>query len=338
MSASFRPTTPDDRPRLAAMLSDVFGSPQDSSLLAPNVMAWKYWEPRGDWPDPRSFVIERDGAFTAHVAIWPADFGPSGPHGVHMIDWGAARGSPGAGMTLVERLARKYDFILAIGGAEMTRKVLPAYGFKEVARTWTAARPLRPLAQALSHQSRNWKLAVRTARNWWWSRTPAAPALAGWTAAPVEPARLSTGLAPQFFPRPAAFFEYLLRCPAGGFRLYSLARGGQPEGHFLLSLVRGQARLAGLWLRQASEDQYRAGVLLAQRAAHAIADACEFAAKGTEGASRRAALAAGLRPIDSAPVFLLDRKDVFPKADEFQFQFIDDDGAFLDIGRTDYLT
>ena len=301
-------------------------------------MAWKYWDPRPDWPEPRSYLYERDGELQGHVALWPAVWPPPGPRGVHMIDWAAVRESPGAGLAMVQKLARMYDFIIAIGGAEMTRKVLPAYGFAEVARTWMAARPLRPVAQALDHQSRNWKLPVRVVRNWWWSRSPAASAPAEWSASAITPAEIAVEAPAQSIPRTPEFFAYLLGCPAARSSLYALRRGGKPEGHFALSVVRGQARLAGVWLRQPSEEAWRAAFLLAQRAARAIAGANEFGAKGTDGASRRAAESAGLRMAGAGPVFLLDKKGLFPKVQEFQFQLIDDDGAFLDLGRADYLT
>jgi hypothetical protein len=42
--------------------------------------------------------------------------------------------------------------------------------------------------------------------------------------------------------------------------------------------------------------------------------------------------------VAKAPVFVLDKKGLFAPPPEFQFQLIDDDGAFLDVGRANYLT
>jgi hypothetical protein len=61
-------------------------------------------------------------------------------------------------------------------------------------------------------------------------------------------------------------------------------------------------------------------------------------AKGVEGAAERSAISAGLRVVAKAPVFVLDKKGLFAPPPEFQFQLIDDDGAFLDVGRANYLT
>jgi hypothetical protein len=336
MSTTFRPTTPADRPALAKLLAEVFGSPPESSLLDPALMSWKYWDPRSDYTEPRSYVLESDGTFIGHVGLWPLEF--AGVRGVHMIDWAASRSSPGAGISMVQRVARMFDFICAIGGSETTRKVLPAFGFKEVAHTWEAARPLRPLRQILTHQNRNWKLAARLARNSWWAATPVLRPPGEWGIEEISPARV--GLIPEThgFPRPHGFFEYLAGCPTVRFRVFSLTRRGEPMGHLLLSLVQGQARLAGLWLAAPSEDSFGAAYALAQRVGRSVGGACEFVAKGVEGAAERSAISAGLRVVAKAPVFVLDKKGLFAPPPEFQFQLIDDDGAFLDVGRANYLT
>ena len=325
-------------PRLAELLAAAFGSPPDSSLLDARVMAWKYWEPRVDWTEPRSYVIERGGKLLAHVGLWPAQFGTSGPRGIQMIDWAASRSSPGSGVSLVQHMARMYDFIYSIGGSETTRKILPAFGFREAAQTWMAARPIRPLRQALTHQSRNWKLPLRLARNWWWARQPALGGACQWLAKEVAPTELEQVATSQFIPRSTGFYQYLLRCPVARIGLYSLAHNLRQVGHFVLALVRGQARLAGVWLREPSEAAWASAFVAAQRTARNLDGACEFAVKGSDGASRRAARNAGLREAGSSPVYLLDKKGLFPKVEDFQFQLIDDDGAFLDIGRSDYLT
>ena len=335
MSSIFRPTTAVDRPQLVELLASAFESPPQSSLLVPAVMAWKYWEARGDWSEPRSYVLEREGVLSAHVGLWPVQF--NGIRGVQMIDWAAAQKSPGAGISLLQRLTRMFDFVYSIGGSAITRKLLPAYGFLEVAQTWIAARPLRPLRQALIHQSRNWKLPARAARNWWWSKVPPTAPAAGWSIEAIEPSQVSAA-GSEFFPRTSGFFEYFLRCPAAPSRLYGLRSAGRPEGHVLLSLVRGQARISGVWLREAAEANWHAAFLMAQCAARGIPGACEIAAKGSQGASGSAAAHAGLKMLGTAPVFLLSKQKRFAPPADFQFQLIDDDGAFLDIGRTDQLT
>ncbi len=75
MKSLFRASTPDDSARLTALFAEAFDCPPDSSLFNPALMAWKYWDHREDWTEPRSYVLERDGRIIAHAGLWPAKFG-----------------------------------------------------------------------------------------------------------------------------------------------------------------------------------------------------------------------------------------------------------------------
>ena len=336
MSTTFRPTTPADQPALAKFLAGVFGSSPESSLVDPKLMSWKYWDRRADYSDPRSYVLEDGGAIIGHVGLWPLVF--AGVQGVHMIDWAASRSSPGAGISMVQRVARMFEFICALGGSDTTVKVLPTFGFRVVAHTWEAGRPLRPVRQILTHQSRDWKLGARLLRNIGWAATPASRVPAEWGIQEISPSDADAAASTHAFPRKPGFFEYLAACPTARFRVFRVTRRGEPAGIVLLSLVRGQAHVAGLWPAESSEESYRASFVLAHRVARGMAGAYELVAKGTDGAPGRAASAAGFRIRGNAPVFVLDKKGRFQPPAEFQFQFIDDDGAFMDVGRADYLT
>jgi hypothetical protein len=340
MKSLFRPSTPADSARLIALFAEAFDSPPDSSLFDPAFMAWKYWDARGDWTEPRSFVLEKDGRIIAHAGLWPATFGEglAASRGVQMIDWASAKDSPGAGLTLVQKFARMFDFIYSIGGSEATRQVLPAFGFVELTRTWIAARPLRPFRQILSHQHRNWKLGPRLIRNWSWSNSPAMRASSGWKVAPLNPADISVTADSWFCPRNAAFFEYFLRCPVVQYRLYGIANESGPQGHFALGTLRGQARLSALSLRNAGLESLRNAYTLAQQTALGLTDAYEIAVSGTVGIGGNAAVEAGLRVIHTTPVYFFSQHGKFAFPENFQFQLSDDDAAFLDIGAVAFYT
>jgi hypothetical protein len=262
-----------------------------------------------------------------------------------MIDWASSEESPGAGLALVQKLAALFDFIYAIGGTEMTRKALPAFGFAEHGRQWNAARPLRPWRQIITHQNRNWKLAPRLARNSVWALTKTPRGSAGeWKSEEISAAGIPeeqyTSHAGDtcFSPRPPAFFEYLLRCPAGQVRLYSMHGERGPEGHFALGLIRGQARLAGVWLRNPGRDAWRAAFRQAQQVAGVLSCAVEIVAAGSAGASGEGAALAGLKMVQDAPVYLLNRKGKLHLSPDFQFQLSDNDVFFLDSGEASYWT
>ena len=344
MKSLLRPTSIDDLSMVRQFLQRAFDASPDSPFLDSSTMAWKYWDRRDDWEGPRAYVLERDGVILAHAGLYPLVFGEA--RGVHMIDWASAKESPGAGVAIMQKLAGMFDFILAIGGSEMTRKILPTFGFVEYARQWNGARPLRPLRQILTHQNRNWKLAPRLVRNFLWAlpKAPDACVQAGWKSEEIGPGEVASKLCSQsapdlrFSPRTPAFFEYLLRCPAARVRVYSIQDRHGPRGHFAIGVQRGQARLAGVWLRDPDGEAWQAAFCLAQQAALRIEGACEIVAAGTAGVSEREAVRSGLRIVEHTPVFLLNKKGKLALPADFQFQISDDDGVFRDPGGPSYRT
>jgi hypothetical protein len=46
-----------------------------------------------------------------------------------MIDWCAAKDSPGDGFSLVQKLASVFDFMYSIGGSDMTLKAAPSVDY-----------------------------------------------------------------------------------------------------------------------------------------------------------------------------------------------------------------
>lgn len=346
MKSSLRPTSIGDLNALREFLARAFGVGPNAPSLDPALMSWKYWDRRDDWTGPRGYVLERDGAITAHAGIWPMIFGAGtdAVQGIQMIDWASARESPGAGLALVQKLAAMFDFIYSIGGSEMTCKALPAFGFSEFTREWRGMRPLRPLQQILTHQTRTWKLAPRLVRNWLWSIPKGSSPYRNWNAIEIAPQEILreidlAGVADaRFSPRPPAFFEYLLRCPVARFSLYGIVENGELRGHFAISVLRGQARVAGVWLREPVHETWAAAYYLAQQTALRLKGAYEIVAIGSEGPSRGGVAEAGFRTMQGPFVYLLDKRRKLPLSPEFQFQICDDDVAFRDSGTASYWT
>jgi hypothetical protein len=261
-----------------------------------------------------------------------------------MIDWGSAKESPGTGLALVQKLAAMFDFIYAIGGSEMTCKVLPALGFVEYKRQWKGARPLRPVRQILSHQTRNWKLAPRLARNSFLAMPKGLNPFKNWKAMEIEPGRISgesyvsRADGASFSPRPPEFFEYLLRCPSARFSLYGIMAEGELMGHFVTSVLRGQARVAGVWLREPNQETWAAAFFLARHTALGLKETNEVVVFGSGSPSRTGAARAGFRIMPGPAVYMLDKKNRLSLSPNFQFQLADNDFAFLDSGRSSYWT
>ena len=333
MPSVCRPTTAADEERLIDFLIRVFAADPEAPFLAPSLLRWKYWEPRADWPGPRSFVLERDGRIAAHAGIWPVTVktGAKSERGVHMIDWASDPQAPGSGVALLQRLTKSYDFVYAVGGSDMTQSILPKFGFRNVAEALTWARPIRPWRQMLQHQSKDWRLPLRLARNIWWSAAPPRVIEPGWAA--VEPdAGGAEGLAVLASERDESFFRYLRQCPAARCLTFDIVNKGRKAGFFALSVLREQTRLAGVWLERPSSENWRTAFHLAQGAALKYTGTSELVARCATQASAAAAGQAGMRLRARTPVFLF-RKDFGSGALPLQFHLCDDYDALLLTGR-----
>lgn len=346
MKSILRPTSIDDLSKVSLFLQRAFGVDQDAPFLNPASMSWKYWDRRDDWDGPRAYVLERDGIIVAHAGIYPVAFSTGHVRGIQMIDWASAKESPGSGVALLQKLVAEFDFVYSIGGSKMARTVFPAFGFAEYASQWKGARPLRPLRQILTHQFRNWKLAPRFVRNCLWTFPKASldSLHRDWRAEEMSPGEVQEGFYSQemantcFSPRPPGFFEYLLRCPVMRIRLYGIQDQRGLRGHFAVGLLRGQARVVGVWLGEPDADAWQAAFTLAQQAAMRLDGACEIWLAGTEGPSEHGATRSGLRIVERTPVYLLNKKGKLALPTDFQFQLSDNDAFFLDAGNPAYRT
>lgn len=328
MTGAFRPSRIGDEPAITALMSRAFSAREDDPTFEHGIMHWKYWGPREDWSEPRSYVIERDGRIMAHAGLWPVSIpalGPGTRPGVHMIDWAWDPQVPAAGLEVVQELIDRFSFVLMIGGTQMALDVLPKLGFRKVADAVLLARPIRPFGHTLHHPTKDVRLPVRLARNVLWSRSPARPSHAGWQALPADTGEALSGAVLR--ERDERFFRYLARCPAAPCTLFKIVAERATEGYFALTTVEGQARIAGLWMNDPSPEQSRIGFELAQKAALLHTDAYEIVARRSSQGSAPAERA-GMRPRGASPV-LFYGKTVHAKAIPLEFQLADNDTLFM---------
>jgi len=324
MAFLIRPTTLDDEARLTEFLTRVF--PFNAGLVSPAMLRWKYWTPREDWPEPRSFCMERDGWIVAHVGLWPVRVRTctKSERGVHFMDWAADPHAPLAGSTLLMSVARSCDFAYGMGGEKITRDILPELGFRPAAEALTWVRPIRPWRQMLRHQSKNWKLPPRFVRNFWWSRIPWRLVPSGWAAE----AATAEGFAIPTAERDESFFRYLQRCPVATCLTFNIVNEGRIVGFFALLVIGEQARVAGVWLESPSPETWRIAFHLAQKAALQHTGASEIVARCTTEASVVGAQQAGMHLRERTPV-LLFRKDGSKLLPPLQFHLCDSDALFI---------
>jgi hypothetical protein len=345
---NFRATSEADHEAIAALLTRVFQAGPDNLFYSRQHQSWKYWQPRSGWEGSRSFVLEQDRKLLAHGCVWPLPIRGADRawNGIYLIDWAADPAAPaGVGIALLRRIAALGDAVCAIGGSEMTRAIMPKIGFRPYNEMWFGARPLRPLRQAATHQSRDWKLPARLVRNAVRAWLPPARPPQGWSAAPCPAEEIPEHLWPQpqaelaVGARQPGLFRYLQKSPWADFAFFQVSRNGALAGYFCLSFAVGQARIADLWLPSRSPGDWAAAYLLAiGRAKQRWSNAAEITASSAVPWGQEALALAGFRIFAQDPITFYGAHGFPGTSQRFHLQMVDADFCFLHTGAAEYRT
>ncbi len=345
MGFELRRTTPDDYEAVVELCRAAMDAPADAPFLGREQMAWKCWQDHPWWEGSRGYVIEKDGEMAAHGCAWPVFVrgGDETLPGFNIIDWAALDRFPGAGVILIKRLMRQVPRMYNIGGTEDTTAVLPHIGFQTINQHHLAARPLRPLRQALTHPRRDWKLPARFLRNLAWSRSGAWRPAPGWEAVRVD----DPALAPEQWwedaaggahcLRTAEWYRYILSAPEPRFELYDLRRRGETRGYVCLSRCPGQARIADYRLvGEPGGEDWLALAALAIDCARRDSASAEITAWTSDEPFLAALERAGFRTLRSDPVRCNREEHKASGGAPYFFTGLDSDFAYLHPAGVDY--
>jgi len=352
MAVTLRPAVPGDTEQIAALLGAAFQAAGEAPFTAPALLHWKYFESFGEGSVPRNYVLVQGQTIVAHCVAMPLSLCvpcAAAPERVERIsalsfmDWVAGRELPGAGATLMKKLMSRAQVAVVAGGTAMTRSVIPRLGFEPRGSLRVFARVLRPWRQARTRPSEGpLRNAARLARNTAWSRIAPGPIAAGWRATPVgrfDDDDYAAWLGEEIHVQPtAAFLNHWLRCPAAHLSGFEIVRGEESRGRLLLSRVRGQTRLAGLWLRSATLNDLQQAYRLATRAASQTHEANEMVAFASTAAECRALASCGFRERDVRPLFVHDPAGRLPRDVPLVWNPINDDAAYVDDPANPYRT
>jgi len=339
MTRALRPSTPADANAITALFA--------ATGLHPNAdghsLHWKYWQERGDCPQPRSFVLCRAEEIVAHGAIVPGTllFGAERIPTAHVIDWAARPGEIGAGVALMKHIGQQVGSLLAVGGSEETRRILPHIGFRAAGVATDYARPLAPLRLLRGLSVRNWRAVPRAARAA--LRKLAAPGAAhgGWTTQLVardeELVRLKAALpvpnpGTMVLERSTGMFEYLLRCPIAAIRVFAAQSPAGARGYFVLSSAPGEVRIADCWVDSARPEEWCALLLCAVERAQEDPQAAEVVIRASDPLLAEAVARAGFRMLSSATVSVRPASGITLPAVNLRIQMIDNDAAYFHEG------
>jgi len=339
------PTAPSDAAALSVFLGRMFQIRPGAPFLADEHMSWKYWTDRPDWVGSRGCAARHDGAIVAHAAAWPVRLCVPGRTipAVHVIDWAADSKFPGAGVWLMREFIARARSAIAIGGSEITRRLLPLIGFEPHGEMCWYARPVRPVAQVLTSSTRPWTLPARLVRNSLWSFMPPRSVPRGWSAEPLDPRDVPEDLWPHasaetaVTARDAAFYQFVTASPSARHVLFGLRQRGELAGYFCLSFGPHVARIADLWLPSSHIADWSAAFQTAAAVAAGREDVCEVSAWASTAIGRESLDRAGFKLRDRLPVSVFGAGDVLGGR-ELHVQMLDCDASFLFDEKAPYLT
>lgn len=339
MPANLELTTSKNLPELTEFLLEVFGMGQEAPFVRPEMMQWKYFEPRPDWSGPRSYLLRRQERIFAHGCVVPETFRT--PRGrvtsMRVIDWAGSPSVPGAGVLVMRKLAELTDTVLAIGGSPDAIRVLPRMNFEHRGDVDVYVRVVRSWRQFRTDPfPRGWKAPLRLARNALRSRQPL-PSLPGdWTATRVD--RFDEAIEPALSFQPKTFtttersygmLNHMLSCPGGAFSGFVLEQAQQVRGHCILSHIAGQTRIAEVWVNSEHPEDWHAAIDLATLQAISNPETCEIVAVTSIRLGREALRRNGYRYHRRDPIFILDPQRRLADAPELNLNLFAGDESYL---------
>jgi hypothetical protein len=341
MKRTFRPTTAADAGTLLAMFEEAGLRPN----VRPQDLQWKYWEPRADWPGPRSFVLTDSGSCIAHGAIIPGwcAWETQRIKVIYVIDWAARPGAVGAGVALMKQLGQQAQALLAVGGSAQTLQILPEIGFRPAGFATGYVRPLHPIRLLSGGTIRASRLLPRFARSLAWTLAAPSARSPDWRAHALGRADLDR--IGSVLPVPAAgrpvlqrsveLFRHALACPIVPMALFAVERSERIRGYFLLASAPGQVRIADCWMDSDEPADWRAMILCAVAQARHDPQAAEVVIWANEPLLARSLEGCGFHARFQTPVQLRPTgAAALPPS--LRVQMLDCDAAFLHEGRHGY--
>lgn len=341
MSGLFRATDRSDLPALSKFLVRTYNvrtynsAPTDFHF-APRWLDWKYLLPRDGWRGSRSYLFERDGKIVAHGGVCPVALRrPDGQiaKAATILDWAADSAIPGLGVMLYRKLMQMVPTAFVIGGAPVTREIVPRLGFRQVGAAPTYAVWLRPwrefrtrprtgrsFLRLLHGLARSVPAHTRNNRRWEFVRVRE---FDDSLETPLNGKRPWTTCQ-----RTIADLNYLLQCPELEIRAFLLKRQGQVGGYFIIGKSDWEARVLEILVDSDEIGDWEGACAAVTNAALLDRGVCRIRILSTIPVLTEALKRNGYWRQYKEPIFLHDPTAALDGAFPVSFQYCDGDTGY----------
>jgi len=309
-----------------------------ATFADPKVLEWKYLRPRTDWHGSRGFVIERDSEIVAHLGVVPAVFEfPNGRTvcGGTLIDWAAISAVPGAGAMLGRNLVSRLDATFVIGGAPLTRQILPKARFHPRTAAVTYVRWIRPWKEFLARPKSS-RSAIRLCHGLAYALHSKPVFSKDWESVPIS--HFSQNLESLLqrrskwmtsCQRSVDTLNYMLECPAVTIKAFLLKRNDVVVGYFLIGKAAWDGRIVDIFVDSGDVNDWAFGYGQAVAAAAQEEEVCRVRAMASVPLLQSALAKNGFWVQQEYPVMVKDPKNVLVNAFPINLQLFEADAAYL---------
>jgi len=337
MTGTVRTAEPSDLRAVAKFLVRVFRFDASDFHADPQFLEWKYLDRRGGWPGGRSYLLERGGTIVAHAGVCPVSFRLPGGQIVNsltIMDWAADSSSPGAGVMLYRKIMEMAPTSFVIGGAPVTRQIVPRIGFRRAGEALTYAAWLRPWREFRTRAA-TWRSVPRLMHGLAHRVPIRRPLSTQWEFVrvhefddSVQPILRSTKRPWTSCERSVTDLNYLLRCPYLEMRGFLLTRQGCLAGYFITGKSRWEARLLDLAVDSGDVTSWEHAYAAVARAVLLDPEVCRIRALSTVPILNQALARNGYSRLYKEPIALHDPADRLSGAFPVSFQLFDGDSGY----------
>jgi hypothetical protein len=337
MIGTLRATERKDLQELGEFLVRVYKFEPSDFHFAPRLLEWKYLYPRTGWKGGRSYVLEREGKIVAHAGVCPVFFRlPTGQvvSSVTIMDWAADPAIPFVGIKLFRKLMAMAPTSFIIGGAAITRQIIPRMGFSSAGNAVTYAAWLRPWREF--HGRPLTQRSILRMLHGMTHPVRRSSKLSGlWESVRVSEFNdslqpiLSGGKHPwTFCQRTVADLNYLLKCPHLEMRGFLLRRGDKLGGYFVMGKAGWETRLLDLVVDSQDGNDWKSACAAVTNAALLDREVCRIRVLSAVPMLSQALLWNGYWCQYEDPIMLHDPGDALSRAFPVGFQLFDGDSGY----------